>query len=119
MRILIGVIAAAAMAGTVWAQPAPPSPLNDTRLSVHTLVREDVFAGLLDDDAVRMARAEANLKTLLATRPGDRATVLVWQAGGELYHAVKAREAKKPAEYRRHYAEAERLWSEAASLNSP
>lgn len=118
MRMLVGVIAAVAVTGAVHAQPAP-SLLTDTRLSVHTLVREDIFAGFLEDDAARMARGEANLKALLATRPGDRATVLVWQGGGELYHAVKAREAKKPAEYRRRFAEAERLWNEAASLNSP
>jgi hypothetical protein len=67
----------------------------------------------------RLARGEANLKALLASRPGDRATVLVWQAGSKAYRAVKAREAGQAAEYRRRLAEAERLWTEASSLNSP
>ncbi len=113
MRILAGLILAAALAGSATAQP-----LDDKRLSVHTLVREDIFAGLLEDDAARMARGEANLQTLLVSRPNERATVLVWIAGGEVYHAVKAREAKKPAEYKRLYARAKAHWDEAVALKS-
>ena len=58
---------------------APEPPLSDTRLTIHTLVREDVFAGFLQNDLVRLARAEKNIETLLASRPADRPGLLAWQ----------------------------------------
>ena len=36
---------------------APEPPLADTRLTVHTLVREDIFAGFLQNDLTRLARS--------------------------------------------------------------
>jgi hypothetical protein len=119
MRYLTGGLMAVLLAGAVSAQPAPEPPIEDTRLSVHTLVREDVFAGFLNDDAARMARGEANVRKLLASRPDDRAALLAWQGGADLYRAVRARETGKAAEYRRLLAEADRSWTEAEALNSP
>jgi hypothetical protein len=119
MRILTGGLMAILLAGAGPAQPTPEPPLDDTRLSIHTLVREDIFAGFMSDDAARMARGEANVKKLLASRPDDRAALLAWQGGAEFYHAVRAREAGKTAEYRRLLADADRRWTEAEASNSP
>ena len=52
---------------------APEPPLHDTRLTVHTLVREDIFAGMLRGDLQRLARAERSLDTVLASLPRARA----------------------------------------------
>ena len=53
MRLLSGALVAL----VVIAAPAAQSPgdvLADTRLSVHTLLREDVFAGFRNDDLTRL-----------------------------------------------------------------
>src|SRR5688572_25333540 len=117
MRILTGGLMAILLATAVSAQPAAAPPLDDKRFSIHTLVREDIFAGFMSDDAARMARGEANVKRLLESRPDDRAALLAWQGGAEFYHAVRAREAGRTAEYRRLLALADRRWTEAEALN--
>ena len=48
--------------------------LSDTRLTVHTLVREDIFAGFRNDNMERLARAERNIDVLLKERPDQRRT---------------------------------------------
>jgi hypothetical protein len=75
---------------------APEPPVADTRLTVHTLLREDAFAGYLQNDLARLARAEKNVDLLLASRPGDRPSLLAWQGGIALTRAVVANEAKQP-----------------------
>ena len=52
---MTGLLVLAAVAMT--AAQAPEPPLSDTRLTVHTLLREDVFAGFLANDMNRFARA--------------------------------------------------------------
>jgi len=48
------------------------APKFDPRLSVHTILREDIFAGFMANDAGRLARGEQNLLRLMAKRPeGD------------------------------------------------
>jgi hypothetical protein len=37
-------------------------PLSDTRLTFHTLVREDIFARLLDNDMARMMPAGGGMR---------------------------------------------------------
>ena len=83
--LTLGFVAAISFA--VPAQ-APEPPLADTRLTVHTLVREDVFAGFLQNDLNRLGRAEKNLEQLLASRPADRAVVLAWQGSVALTRAA-------------------------------
>ena len=78
---------------------APEPPVADTRLTVHTLLREDVFAGYLQNDLARLARAEKNVDLLLASRPGDRPSLLAWQGGIALTRAVVANEAKQPDQF--------------------
>jgi hypothetical protein len=107
MKLLLGAALAALLAGTATAalapQPITNPPLDDTRVQISTLVREDLFAGILEKDMKRQAIGEANIEKLLASRPNDRAGLLAWKGGAELNRAALAREAGKKAEYRRHY----------------
>ena len=57
---------------TVAAAQAPQSLLSDSRFTVHTLVREDIFAGWMSDDMVRFERGEKNVQLLLEQRPGQK-----------------------------------------------
>jgi tetratricopeptide (TPR) repeat protein len=95
---------------------APEPPLADTRLTVHTLVREDVFAGFLQNDVGRLARAEKNIELLLAGRPAERANLLAWQGSAALTRAALANEAKQTEEFQRHYRRATESFAEAARL---
>jgi hypothetical protein len=101
MRAISGALLAVLMAGTVAAQAPAEPPLNDVRLPVSTLVREDLFAGFMYRDMTRFARGEKNLATLLQTRPDSRPDILAWQGGSQVFKAVVAREAGNTAEYKR------------------
>ena len=117
MRLLAGVLVAL----VVIAAPAAQSPadvLADTRLSVHTLVREDVFAGFQKDDLTRLERAEHNIEILLEQRPDQRGNLLAWKAGAAVDRAVLAHEAGKPEAFARLYAEALAGFAEAARTTS-
>jgi len=106
---------AIAITSTVPAQ-APEPPLADTRLTVHTLLREDVFAGFLQNDLARLARAEKNIDLLLVSRSADRSSLLAWQGGTELTRAAQAIEAKQSDQFRAHYRRAVELFAEARML---
>lgn len=96
------------------------APANfDSRLSVHTLVREDIFAGLLTNDTERLAQGEKTLELLLAERPDSRPSILAWQGSAALYHAVRADEAKQPDEFKRSFDRARDLFGEAMRLATP
>jgi len=95
---------------------APEPPIADTRLTVHTLVREDVFAGFLQNDIARLARAEKNIDLLLASRPADRARLLAWQGGATLTRAALANEANQPAQFQQLHRRARDLFAEAIRL---
>lgn len=95
---------------------APEPPITDTRLTVHTLVREDIFAGFLQNDLTRLARAEKNIDLMLASRLGDRASLLAWQGSTALTRAVVANEGKQPDLFRQHYRRAVDLFAEAMRL---
>jgi hypothetical protein len=81
--------------------------LMDTRLTVHTLVREDIFAGFMNNQIDRLAKAEQNIAVLMKARPEEQANLLAWKAGATLYRAVVAHEAGKNDEYTK-------LWKEAS-----
>lgn len=91
----------------------PEPPIADTRLTVHTLVREDVFAGFLQNDLARLARAEKNLEALLASRPGERPGVIAWQGSAALTRAAMAHEAGQTDQFRQHYRRSQELFAEA------
>lgn len=83
------------------AAQAPEPPLSDSRLTVHTLLREDVFAGFLANDMGRFARAERNIDHLLQQRPSERGNLMAWKGSTALYRAVLAHEAGKADEFQR------------------
>jgi len=115
MRTLLTVVTVIAISAAVPAQ-APEPPLADTRLTVHTLLREDIFAGFLQNDLTRLARAEKNAEQLLASRPADRAAVLAWQGSMALTRAAIAHEANQPDAFRQLYRRSQDLFSEAMKL---
>jgi hypothetical protein len=98
---------------TVAVAQLPGPPLDDSRLTVHTLVREDIFAGFLSDDMERFSRGEKNIDLLLQKRPNEKAGLLAWKAGAVLYRAVRAHENNKADEFRRLYRQAQDLFSQA------
>jgi len=112
-RVVLGFIVTLSVA--VPAQ-SPEPPIANTRLTVNTLVREDIFAGFLRNDLVRLARAEKNLELLLASRPVDRPALLAWQGSAALTRAALANEANQPEQFRQHYGRALDLFAEAMSL---
>jgi hypothetical protein len=115
-RPLLAVCFALAITSTVPAQ-APEPPLGEARLTVHTLLREDVFAGFLQNDLARLSRAEKNIEQLLASRPAERSSILAWQGGTELTRAAQANEATQPDQFGQHYRRAVELFAEARKLD--
>ena len=114
-RTLLLAVSLVAMASSARAQ-SPEPPLADTRLTVHTLLREDIFAGFLQNDRVRLARAEKNADALLASRPADRAPIVAWQGSIALTRAAMAHEAGQSEQFRQHYRRAQDLFAEAVKL---
>jgi hypothetical protein len=95
---------------------SPDPPLDNARLTVHTLVREDIFAGWRSRNMERLERGEKNIEVLLEQRPKFRADLLAWKGGAKLYRAVLAREAGENDEFKTLYDEAAALFSEAKTL---
>ena len=102
---------------TVALAQSPEPPLSDTRLTVHTLVREDIFAGFLMDDMERFARGEKNIQALLEKRPAAKSDLLAWKGSATLYRAVIAHEANRGDEFQRKYREALDLFSQARQIS--
>jgi tetratricopeptide (TPR) repeat protein len=94
----------------------PPQPLADNRLSVNTLLREDIFAGFLSDDMERFARGEKNLDTLLEQRPAAKSTLLAWKAGVVYYRAVRAYENSQRDQFEQYYRQALDLFTQARQI---
>jgi hypothetical protein len=109
--ILLFFIVSAAMAAQ-----SPQPPLSDTRLTIHTLLREDIFAGFLADDMERFARGEKNIQLLLEQRPADKADLIAWKGGATLYRAVRALENNKKEEFEKGYRQAQELFAQARQL---
>ena len=82
----------------------------DSRLSVHTIVREDVLAGFLENNLERLTEGEKKVDALLGQRANAKADLLAWKGGATLYRAVRAHEANQPVEFKRLYAEATDLF---------
>ena len=98
---------------------SPEPPLSETRLTVHTLLREDIFAGFMDKDMERFARGEKNIDLLIAKRPEAKSDLLAWKAGAVLYRAVLANEANHPEECKQKYQQALDLSAEAHKAQPP
>ncbi len=102
---------------TVAMAQSPDPPISDTRLTIHTLVREDIFAGFLADDMEKFTRGEKNIQLLLEKRPDAKADLLTWQGGATLYRAVRAYENKQNDEFEQTYRRALDLFAEAHRLD--
>jgi hypothetical protein len=114
LTALLGILAVSLAAG----EPSGELPLSDTRLSVHTLLREDIFAGVLEGDMRRLARGEKSIEILLRERPAEKPALLVWKAGTILYRGLLALEANRRAEFDEKYAQAIELLAEAKKLGA-
>src|SRR5947209_5821096 len=95
---------------------SPGPPLDDKRLTVHTLLREDLFAGILEGNMQRLAQGEKNVEMLLERRPADKASLLVWKAGAIMYRAVRAHEGGRTDEFDAKYAQALELLAQGKKL---
>lgn len=102
--------------GTIVVAQSPEPPITDTRLTIHTLVREDIFAGFLTDDMERLARGEKNIELLLEKRPAAKAELISWKAGATLYRSVRAHDANNVEEFNKLYNKATELFAEARKL---
>lgn len=102
---------------TVAMAQSPEPPLSDGRLTVHTLVREDIFAGFLTNDMERFSRGEKNIDLLLEKRPDEKADLLAWKGGATLYRAVRAHEENRADEFKKYYKQALDTLAEAAKTD--
>lgn len=117
MYIIKRVLFLAVLVTVTTAQSLEP-PLSDSRLSIHTLLREDIFAGFLADDMERFSRGEKNINLLLEKRPSEKAGLLAWKGGATLYRAVRAYEKNRVDEFQQNYRLALDLFSQAEKLSS-
>ena len=114
--ILVGSLLCSILASPALAQ-APEPPLDDTRLTIHTLVREDVFAGWRSDNQQRLERAEKNIERLLTSRPAERADLLAWKGGIAVYRAANALESEDQDAFEKYYQTAQELFAAAKQAN--
>jgi hypothetical protein len=118
VNVVKGTLIIAFVLTTIAARQSPPPPLSDLRLTVHTLLREDIFAGFIGEDIDRFSRGEKNIELLLQQRPDQRANLLAWKGGATLYRAVRANEANSPDEFQKQYRQAASLFEEAGKLKT-
>jgi len=100
---------------TVWAQNKPSF---DPRISLATIIREDIFAGFLANDLQRFERGEKNLEILLKERPEARASLLAWKGSTFFYRAVRHYEAKRDAEFGMAYRDALLTYDDAQTMTA-
>src|SRR5687767_2551805 len=117
MRLFKGTLLALALVTTAAAQSTEP-PIGETRLTVHTLLREDIFAGFFDNNMERVARAEQNIALLLQQRPSEKANLLAWRGGIGVQRAARAHEAGKADEFTKYFRAAREDFAAAAKETS-
>jgi hypothetical protein len=117
MRIFKGTLLAFAVVVTAAAQ-TPDTLLSEQRLTVHALLREDIFAGFMNDNMSRVGRAEQNIEVLLKDRPDQRANLIAWRSGAALFRAVSALEAGNTGEFNQYFQKARDGFVEAATFST-
>ena len=117
MHNLMKILIVGAFVTVVVAQ-TPQGQLSDSRLTVHTLLREDIFAGFIGDDMKRFEQGEKNIELLLTQRPDQKGNLLSWKGGALLYRAVVANENNRPEEFKRYYQKSLETFAEAAKQPS-
>ena len=88
------------------------------KLTIHTWVREDIFAGWIARDANALARGAAKLERFLAANPTNE-NALAWKYLIEIYDMRRAQEAKDTAAYDRAMAAAAKVRSSIWDGRSP
>jgi hypothetical protein len=117
MRTVLWTAVALSSVGAMLAQtPAGSTSVYDPRLTVHWLVREDIFAGSMSNDEARLANGERTLGRLLIERPGDKADIIAWQGWATLTRAVYAHEQNNESQSDKYYRKAGDLYTEATRL---
>lgn len=107
MRYLLP-FAAAFLASATFAQaPAAGADGLDKPkgIPISTWVREDLFAGYLDNDITRFERGMRKVDRILAANP-QAADAYAWRGSGRMYLAVRDLEAGDTAGFEKRYAEA-------------
>jgi hypothetical protein len=117
MRALTSLVLLVGVIGVVAAQ-SPDPPLGETRLGIHTLLREDIFAGFMTNDMVRFERGERNVEQLLKDRPDQRGNILAWKGTTLMHRAVLAHEAGRADEFAKRLQGARAAFAEAARQTS-
>lgn len=115
-RITLVALLICCCASTLPAQTTDP-PIDDQRLTVHTLIREDIFSGWRTNNAKRLERGEANIEILLEKRPDARADLLAWKGGIAMYRAAVANEEGDEVEYAKKLKQARAWFAEAQQIN--
>src|SRR5215471_357222 len=78
------------------------------KISIHTWVREDMFAGWIGNDMVTFERGVAKVDRFLSDHPDDR-NALAWKYLQASKYMIRARAAKDDAEYAKQLAIAKDL----------
>jgi hypothetical protein len=86
------------------------------QLTIHTWVREDIFAGWMAKDAEALARGERKLDRFLASNPND-SSALAWKFLAAHFHMRDALAKGNKDKYRRHLAESKVLREKAIAAN--
>jgi hypothetical protein len=118
MRAIASLFFVFGVIGVSAQSPSPEPPLADKRLTVHTLLREDLFAGFMANDMVRFARGERNVEQLLTDRPDQRGNILAWKGLALMHRAVMAHEAGKADVFATQLQAARAAFAEAATQTS-
>jgi hypothetical protein len=103
--LLLAVVAC----GLLFGQ-GPPAP----QLTVHTQVREDVFAGFMAGDMERFAAGLKKIDGMISENPAN-APALAWRGGAELYLAVRAHEAGDAAKFASLYRKSQDTMDQAVA----
>src|SRR3954451_1262024 len=115
MRTWISI--AGVCVGSIVAQTSPVSvSVHNPRLTVHTLVREDIFAGFMINDEARLANGERTLNRVLIERPAEKANIIAWQGWAALTRAAYAHERSDESQFGKYYRKAGDLYAEADRL---
>jgi hypothetical protein len=117
MRVFKSALLVFALVTTASAQSTEP-PIAETRLTVHTLLREDIFAGFFENSADRVARAEKNIELLLVQRPTERANLMAWKGGIAVQRAVRAHESGDAAEFSKQFTAAREAFADAKKAST-
>jgi hypothetical protein len=92
--------------------PAADDLAKPDKMTIHTWVREDIFAGWMAYDGARLENGLRKVERYLQDRPND-ANALAWKYLALTYRMREARKKGDDEAYRRHLAEAKDVHKQA------